>query len=71
MSRKLEGSPTPVQVTGLSTGEEDVLTAEAKLADFFVRNQDFFTLYAEDASIKAKPSRARGTFAIDLEEGVL
>ncbi|MEK7655183.1 MAG: vWA domain-containing protein [Patescibacteria group bacterium] len=50
---------------------EGVVTAEAKLEDFFARNQDFFALYAGDASIKAKPSRELGTFAIDLEKGVL
>ena len=48
---------------------EGVVTAEAKLEDFFARNQDFFALYAGDASIKAKPSRELGTFAIDLEKG--
>ena len=44
---------------------------EAKLAAFFDANRDFFTLYAGDASIKAKPSREVGTFAIDLEKGEL
>ena len=70
MARKLEGSPIPTQVTGVPTQEEDA-TAEARLAIFFERNKDFFTLYAGDTSIKAKPSRKLGTFAIDLENGDL
>lgn len=60
MARKLEGGIV-----------EGAATAEAKLADFFTRNKDFFALYAGDASIKAKPSRELGTFAIDLEKGEL
>ncbi|MEK7529892.1 MAG: proline-rich domain-containing protein, partial [Patescibacteria group bacterium] len=35
----------------------------------FERNRDFFALYAGDASIKARPSREAGTFAIDLKKG--
>lgn len=45
--------------------------AEKKLADFFEQNEKFFALYAGDSSMTAKPSRKLGTFAIDLEGGVL
>ena len=49
--------------------EEINREAEEKLAAFFERNRDFFALYAGDASIKARPSREAGTFAIDLKKG--
>lgn len=69
MARKFDSGISQAP-TGISVAEKEQ-TAEDKLADFFSRNQDFFTLYAGDASIKAKPSRKLGTFAIDLEKGEL
>ncbi len=69
MARKFDGG-MPQAPTGVPVAEKE-WTSEAKLADFFARNQDFFALYAGDASIKAKPSRKLGTFAIDLQKGEL
>lgn len=71
MSRKIEGGAPPKPVDATAPPQENTVAAEAKLMDFFARNQDFFTLYAGDASIKAKPSRELGTFAIDMEHGEL
>jgi hypothetical protein len=71
MARKFEGGMPPIPAGDPTAQEEGIVTAEAKLADFFARNQEFFSLYAGDASIKAKPSRELGTFAIDLEKGEL
>lgn len=67
MSRTIEsnpGVPQPLQ-------DEAQRSAEEKLTAFFEQNRDFFVLYAGDASIKVRPSRTMGTFAIDLEKGEL
>lgn len=67
MSRKIESTPGAPQ----PSHDEERVSAEEKLAAFFVQNRDFFTLYAGDASITVRPSREVGTFAIDLENGEL
>ena len=52
---------------------EAVATAVAQeQADFFEKNDAFFTSYASDSSLEIKQSpKGLGTFAIDLEKGVI
>jgi hypothetical protein len=71
MPHKFEGDPAPAKTTELSQSTQDELSAEKKLEVFIARNKEFFALYANDSSISVKPSRELGTFAIDLEEGVI